>query len=265
MLLFGDEDRESVPVRIYRPLVQEDELLPAIVYYHGGGWVLMGRDTHHALCHLLCAEARAVVVSVEYRRAPEFPFPAAWEDAFAVGAWVRSEGAAMLGVDPSKVAVAGDSAGGNLAAAVAVSAQADDSLPPFAAQLLVYPVVDHRLDTPSYDRYSEGYLLTRANMRWFWNNYCPDEQLRNDPRASPLRASDVSRVPAALVVTASADVLRSEGEAYVEKLKAAGVAVRHHEFDRVIHGFATMLGMIPEAEQNVRLLASEFHAILSRQ
>jgi acetyl esterase len=204
----------------------------ALVYFHGGGWVLGSVITAHGVCAALAHESRYTVVSVDYRLAPEHPFPAAVEDAWAATTWVHKHGA-ELGA-PGPLAVGGDSAGGNLAAVMALRAR-DRGLP-LAFQLLVYPVMDADLDTTSYPENAQGYWLTRAGMAWFWDQYLPDGD-RFHPDASPLRAEDVSGTPPALVITAEYDPLRDEGEAYARRLEEAGVPVTLSRYDGLIHAF----------------------------
>ncbi|MEE4380705.1 MAG: alpha/beta hydrolase [Pseudomonadales bacterium] len=236
----------ELPVRIYRPA--GDGPFPVHLFFHGGGWVIGDLDTHDADCRELCRGAGCIVVAVHYRLAPEHPFPAAPEDCYAATAWAAAH-AEALGGRPGPVTIGGDSAGGNLAAVVALLAR-DRGGPEIALQLLVYPVTDAAMDTPSYRENGEGYLLTFDSMRWFWDHYCPAEQ-RSDPRASPLRAEDLSGLPPAVVLTAEYDPLRDEGLAYAERLRAAGVPVEYRCFDGLIHGFFSQVRMIPAGRAGI--------------
>jgi acetyl esterase len=228
-----------IPVRAYRP---SDEPAPVLVYFHGGGWVLGSIVTAHAVCATLARESGCVVVSVDYRLAPEHPFPAAVEDAWAATTWIAGHPDEVGG--SGIVAVGGDSAGGNLAAIVALRAR-DEGLP-LRLQLLVYPVTDADLETESYRANAEGHWLTRQGMEWFWDMYVGEGD-RFHPDASPLRAADVSRVAPALVITAEYDPLRDEGEAYARRLAEAGVPVTLTRYDGLIHGFFRLPAMIDRA------------------
>ena len=240
------EDRElpgpagPMPVRVYRP---GDEPAPVFLYFHGGGWVLGGLNTHHGVCATLAQQAGCVVCSVDYRMAPEHRFPAAVDDAWAVTTWA-AEHADELGGRPGALAVGGDSAGGNLAAVCALKAR--DTGLPLALQLLVYPVMDADLETSTYREFAEGYFLTAYAMRWFWDHYLPEGD-RFQPDASPLRADDVSGTAPALVITAEFDPLRDEGEAYARRLEEAGVPVTLSRYDGMIHGFFRMPAVIDRA------------------
>ena len=233
----------EIPVRVYVP--QGTAPFPVLVYYHGGGWVIGSLDTHDATCRALANQAGCVVVSVDYRLAPEHKFPAAAEDAYAAAAWAAAHAAALRG-DSSRVAIGGDSAGGNLAAAVALMAR-DRGGPPLVFQLLVYPATDARRDTPSYVQNADGYFLTADMMQWFWNHYLARPSDGDDAYASPLRAADVSGLPPALVITAEFDPLRDEGEAYANRLREAGVSARTSRYDGMIHGFFGMGSMLDQA------------------
>ena len=205
-------------------------MLPGLVFFHGGGWVIGDLDSHDDLCRDLAAQAGCAVLSVDYRLAPEHRFPAAADDAIAATNWVAAN-AAPLGIDPKRLAVGGDSAGGNLAAVAALAAR--DAGRPLAAQLLIYPVTDmSRFEGESYATCGEGYGLTAGAMVWFRDHYLTDANAARDWRVSPLLASDLGRSPPALVVTAEFDVLRSEGEAYAKRLAEAGVPTRAHPLRR---------------------------------
>ncbi len=230
----------EIPLRIYRP--EGDEPKPAIVYYHGGGWVIGGLDTHDGACRAFADAVDATVVSVDYRLAPEHPYPAAVEDACAALEWVSGQ-AAELGIDAKRIAVAGDSAGGNLAAVVAQVAR-DSGGPAVRFQLLVYPVTDYEFDSPSMNDNAEGYFLTRTAMRWFYGHYLNDPSEGADPRVSPLRASDLAGLAPAYVITAEFDPLRDQGVAYATALAAAGTPVAARTYDGMFHGFLSMIEWI---------------------
>jgi acetyl esterase len=226
----------DIPVRVYRPA--GDGPLPLVVFFHGGGWVIGGIDSHDGLCRQLANGAGVVVVSVDYRLAPEHTFPAAADDAYAATVWAV-EHAAALGADGSRVAVAGDSAGGNLAAVVALMAR-DRGAPALRFQLLVYPVVDFVRDLPSMQRNAVGYYLTREGMAWFDDLYTPNAADRSNPYAAPLRAGSHAGLPPALVITAEFDPLADEGAAYVDALSASGVPATLSHYEGVFHGFFSM-------------------------
>jgi acetyl esterase len=234
-----------VRVRIYRPAGAE-ATLPALVYFHGGGWVIGSIDTHDGTCRALCARTPCVVVSVDYRLAPEHRFPAAVDDAWAATVWVY-ERANELMVDQARVAVGGDSAGGNLAAVVALRAR-DHGLP-LVHQLLIYPVCDHDLETASYRENAAGYGLTKAAMSWFWDHYLGTDGDRSHPEASPLRAGDLRAVAPAFVLTVEHDPLRDEGEAYARRLEDAGVPVTLSRYPGVVHGFIRMPGTMARGNE----------------
>lgn len=251
-----------IPLRLYRPLgTMADQVLPALVYYHGGGWVIGDLDTHDTLCRELANGSGCAVVSVDYRLAPEHRFPAAVDDAIAAARWVRRE-AAALKLDAERIAVGGDSAGGNLAAVVAIAAR-DAGEPPFAWQLLIYPATDQHRTAPSHERNGQGYLLTRDTMDYFTGHYIPDARLYADWRASPLLHPDLSRLPPALVLTAGYDPLRDEGLAYAQKLSEAGTRATHLSFERQIHGFILMGKVLAEANDAVRLCAAALRDALA--
>jgi acetyl esterase len=234
----------DIPVRIYTP-EGEEAAWPCLVYLHGGGWVLGNLDSVDAICRILANRAGCKVVSIDYRLAPEHKFPAPLDDGYAAVEWVRDH-AAELGVDPQRLAVGGDSAGGNLSAAIALKAR-DEAGPALRYQLLVYPVTDYHFGTASYQDNADGYLLTRDMMEWFWGHYLPSDDHGGNPLASPLRAADLSGLPAAMVVTAEYDPLRDEGEAYADRLEAAGVPVERARYDGLIHAFWQMPAVFPAA------------------
>ncbi|NQT16750.1 MAG: alpha/beta hydrolase [Planctomycetes bacterium] len=222
-----------IPVRIYVP--RGEGPWGILVFYHGGGWVLGGIATHDVTCCQLADAAGCMVVSVDYRLAPEHKYPAAVDDAYAAVEWVF-EHAESMGGDPRRVAVGGDSAGGNLAAAVCLMARDRNAFQP-RFQLLIYPIVDYHLNTPSYLENAEGCFLTRETMKWFWQCYLQRDEDGRHPYASPLRAEDLGGLPEALVITAEYDPLRDEGEAYAARLRQAGVTVTQTRYDGMIHAF----------------------------
>jgi acetyl esterase len=222
----------DIPVRVFAPA--SDEPLPVLAYFHGGGWIRGSIETHEAACRQLANEAGILIVSVEYRLAPEAQFPGAAEDCYAVTRWLADQ-AGTLGGDGSRLAVGGDSAGGSLAAAVTLMAR-DRGGPSIAFQVLVYPVVEANFETGSYVENSTGYMLTRRDMQYYWDLYVPNGADRSNPYAAPLLA-DLSGLPPALVITAEFDPLRDEGNAYAAKLRAAEVPVEHTVYSGMIHGF----------------------------
>jgi acetyl esterase len=237
----------EIPVRVYRP--EARGALPALCYFHGGGFVLCNLETHDGVCRSLANAARCAVVSVDYRLAPEHPFPAAPEDCYAATRWVAEQGG-EIGVDASRIAVGGDSAGGNLTAVVAQMAR-DRRGPRLAYQLLVYPVTDARFDTASYRDNAEGYFLTTAMMKWFWKKYLADAADALHPYASPLRAKDLAGLPPGLCITAEYDPLRDEGEAYAARLREAGVPVATSRYDGMFHGFFGMGALLDQGRTAV--------------
>jgi len=231
----------ALPIRVYTP-EGAPASAPGVVYFHGGGWVIGSLDTHDGFCRALANRARAVVASVDYRLAPEHRFPAAADDCYAAAHWIAEHGA-EIGIDGGRLAVGGDSAGGNLAAVVAQMAR-DQGGPRLRSQVLIYPVTDSDFERPSYRENAEGYLLTRDAMRWFWDAYVPDPSERANPYAAPLRAEKLAELPPALVLTAEYDPLRDEGEAYGSRLRDAGVRVETTRYDGQIHGFAAMFEIL---------------------
>lgn len=244
-----------VRVRLYRP--EGEAPFPALVWLHGGGWVVGSLDSHDRICRALCRRAGALVCSVDYRLAPEHRFPAALEDAWAATLWAAGK-AEALGLDPARLAVGGDSSGGNLAAVVALRAR--DAGPALALQVLVYPVTDGALDTPSYVEFAEGFGLTSEGMRWFWQQYLGPDGDAADPGASPLRARDLRGAAPALVQTAKADVLRDEGEAYARRLGDAGVPVTLTRYGGMVHGFLRHAGIVDRAHDALDEIAAALRA-----
>jgi acetyl esterase len=242
----------ALPIRMYTPAGNGP--FPVLIFFHGGGWVIGDLDTQDGACRALANGAACVVVSVDYRLAPEHKFPAAPEDCYAAARWVAAN-AASLRVDPARIAVGGDSAGGNLTAVVSQMAR-DRGSPRLAFQLLVYPVTDGACETPSYRENADGYLLTRDMMQWFWNHYVRDDADRLNPMASPLRAADLRDLPPALTITAEFDPLRDEGEAYAARLRDAGVPVQLTRYDGMIHGFFGMSSVMDQAQIAIAEAAS---------
>jgi acetyl esterase len=248
----------EIPIRVYTP--DAEGPLPILLYYHGGGWVIGSVDGSDNLCRALANQTPCIVVSVEYRLAPEAKFPAGPEDCYAATRWVAEHGA-ELGGDPARLAVSGDSAGGNLAAAVALMAR-DRGGPKISYQLLIYPVTDVNLDTPSYLEKGEGYGLMRDGMAYFWDLYLEKAEDGANPIASVLRA-DLTGLPPALVITAEYDPLCSEGDAYAEKLQAAGVQVEHVSYPGQIHGFFNVGTMMKTGDVAVAAAAKSLAAALA--
>jgi acetyl esterase len=250
-----------IPVRCYRPLGSApDDRLPVLVYFHGGGWTIGDLETHDWVCRSLANETPCAVVAVDYRLGPEDKFPAAVDDARAATRWVAAS-ADELRVDPSRVAVGGDSAGGNLAAVVALTAR-DEGGPALAFQLLIYPGTQIEADFPSLRELGEGHLLTNRLMTWFRSCYVRGPEDCSDWRTSPLLARDHSRLPPALVITGEYDPLRDEGKAYADRLQASGVGTAYSCYPGMIHGFVTMARVIPAAHaaiaESARALAAAF-------
>jgi acetyl esterase len=233
----------EIPVRVYTP--EGRVPLPILVYFHGGGFVIGSLHSHDPICRALAARVPAVVVAVDYRLAPEHPFPAAAEDAYAATSWVATH-AREIGGDPGRIAVAGDSAGGNLSAVVSLLAR-ERGGPSLAHQLLIYPVTDFSFETRSHIDNGEGYFLTRSLMEWFLGHYFSGPTPRSDPRFAVLRAPDLRGLPPATVVTAEFDPLRDEGESYAARLRAAGVPAELTRVDGMFHGFFGMPALFPQA------------------
>jgi acetyl esterase len=235
----------TIPARFYEPREMGLEDRPLIVYFHGGGWTIGDLDTCDSVCRFLAANVPATVLSIDYRLAPEHPFPAAVEDAFAAYCWAAVDNT-RLGVDPERIAVAGDSAGGNLAAAVSLLAR-EGGRPSPAIQALIYPVTDAVGGQRSRGEFAKGFLLAKADMDWFERHYLPPGVDHADPRVSVLRAEDLSGLPPAYVATAGFDPLRDEGEAYATRMQDAGVEVTLRRHAGLIHGFANMTSISPTA------------------
>lgn len=255
--LAADGPGGPIGLRVYRPA---DGILPAFIYFHGGGWVVGDLETHDVVCRQIASQAGVVVIAVDYRLAPEHPFPGAVDDAWNATTWIASQ-AGALGIDRKKIAVGGDSAGGGLAAVVALMAR-DSAALRLALQVLVYPVTELRADSPSYSTYAEGYMLTRAAMRWYIGQYAPTPEAIEDWRGSPLRAPWVHGVAPALIVAAELDPLVDEGEAYARRLRGARVPVEYHRPEGMIHGFLTMGGKVDTANHAVAIIASALRRTL---
>jgi acetyl esterase len=249
-----------IRVRVYRAARATAEP-PAIVFYHGGGWVVGDLDTHDGTCRMLARETGAVVMAVDYRLAPEHPFPAATHDALTAFRWAVAN-PRELAIAPGRVAVMGDSAGGNLAAVVSLMAR-DDGGPTPIAQGLVYPATDLRADSVSHRLFAEGFFLSGEDIRWFLDQYLPDRSLRTDPHVSPLLAEDLSGLPPAHVWTAGFDPLRDEGRAYAERLAASGVPARYRCLDDQVHGFLGM-GVLPDGLDLAAGLCREMGELVHR-
>jgi acetyl esterase len=235
----------DIPARLYRPLNAPDGPLPILVFYHGGGWIQGDLETHDQPCRLLANGSGGLVLSVDYRLAPEHKFPAGVDDALAAFRWVRDNGA-EIGADVNRIAVGGDSAGGNLSVVVCQQiAQAGETGPMF--QLLIYPATDHRLATHSFDLFADGFFLTRERIEWYLQLYMDDlESQGPDPRFSPIMTKDLSGQPPALIITAGFDPLRDEGSDYHQRLRAAGVSSDYVQYDGMIHAFINMAGVLPQ-------------------
>jgi acetyl esterase len=234
--------------------------LPCILYIHGGGWVICDLDSHDLLARALAKESGCAVLSIDYRLAPEHPFPAGLQDCRAALLWLRDHGAS-LGLDGSRIAVAGDSAGGNLAAALCLLMR-DEDPKLIRHQGLIYPVADNNFDRPSYLDYADDYGLTRDEMIWFWRHYLARPEDADHPHVSILRAPDLGNLPPATVTSAEFDVLRDEGEGYAERLRAAGNRVALHRVPNTCHGYAHLITLVPEADDLARLLGAELRKAL---
>jgi acetyl esterase/lipase len=255
-----DADADGVPVRIYRPVETEDPSA-ALIYFHGGGFVAGSVEVYDPLTRAFAKRAGCVVISVDYRLAPEHPYPAAIDDAWTATKWVSSN-AKELGLDELKIGVGGDSAGGTLAAIVARKAR--DHGIAIAAQLLLYPITAHDLNTPSYSLFSEGYLLTRDAMNWYWKQYLGDADGSENPDVSPAAERDLRRLPRAIVVTAEADVLRDEAEAYAQRLFIATVETEGYRYDGMVHGFLRMAGVVDRSNEALDELSESLAAALEK-
>lgn len=263
--LMAEGPHGAIPLRLYQPLIPMDEgtdRLPALVFLHGGGWTIGDIETYDTFCRQLANGAGCAVVSVDYRLAPEHRFPAAVDDSIAAVRWIHAH-ADALGIDAARIAVGGDSAGGNLAAVVAIDAR-DNGGPRLAFQLLIYPATDMRRLAASHAANGQGYLLTSDVLRYFHDHYIDDRRHDLDWRASPLLHADLSRLPPALVLTAGYDPLLDEGLMYAQRLSEAGTRTAYICFSRQIHGFITMGKVIDEANAAVELCAAQLRSALAR-
>lgn len=253
----------AVPLRLYRGLgAAAGRPAPVLVYFHGGGWVIGDLDTHDGVCRGIANAARCVVVAVDYRLAPENKFPAAVEDCTAALTWIAGEGRA-LGVDTARLAVGGDSAGGNLAAVMALLAR-DGSVPPVCHQVLIYPATDFRMTAPAYERFTSGLPLTASSTRWFADQYLSRPEDAVDWRVSPARAADLSGVAPAFVLTAAFDPLVDEGREYAARLEREGVRVVYVHVADQIHGFLTMGGVMRAADTAIAMIGAALRDTFSR-
>ena len=244
----------DIPVRIYTPIAAGGTALPCLIFYHGGGFVIGNLDSHDALCRALANEAGVKVIAVDYRLAPEAKFPAAVEDAFAALKWIEAN-AMDLDIDANRLAVGGDSAGGNLAAVVSILAR-DEGQTRISFQLLIYPWLDFLEASASRDAFASGYFLDEVTLAWFTHSYANSPEDYRDYRLSPLRAASHKNLPPAHIMTAGFDPLRDEGRAYAEKLREAEVPVTYKEYPGLIHGFANMTAVIEEGRAAVKEAAA---------
>ncbi len=251
----------TIPARIYTPLAprQNNGLAPCLVYFHGGGWVIGDLDSHDVVCRKLADEGELIVIAVDYRRAPEDKFPAALDDALAATKWIAAH-ALELGIDAPRLVVGGDSAGGNLAAVVAIAAR-DDSGPAITGQVLIYPVTDLAMAHPSHSEPETSLLLSHSLMHWFRDHYLAGAADIDDWRASPLRATTLAGLPPAYVLTAGADPLRDEGDEYAARLERASVTVTHRRFSGQFHGFFTMGKLLEQANVAAREIGAWLKAL----
>ena len=249
--------RGDIPVRLYTPFGIGP--FPLTIYFHGGGFVLGNLDSHDSACRHLCLNSNSIVMAVDYRLAPEHPFPAAPDDCYAATVWAGQH-AGEIGADGKRFAVSGDSAGGNLAAVVSLRVR-DEGGPRLCGQLLNCPVTDYDMERASYTANADGYFLTRETMKWFDGHYLKRPEDRKHPHAAPIRALDFTRLPPAYVLTAQYDPLCDEGEEYADKLAAAGVAVVKKRYSNMIHAFpGVLLNIVPEAAEELRAFGAWLQA-----
>ncbi|KAA0140972.1 alpha/beta hydrolase [Gimesia chilikensis] len=259
----GDSQIEA---RLYTPANTPDatppDKWPALIYFHGGGWVMGTLDAYDGLCQDLAGNAGCKVISVDYRMAPEYPYPIPFQDAFTATHWITDQ-ADTLHLDRSRIAIGGDSAGGNLATAVALKAREAENIS-LNYQLLVYPVTNYFFDTESYHKYATNYFLTRKAMQWFWDQYLPDESSGREIYASPLRCKELKGLPEALVITAGYDPLYTEVVQYVEQMQTSGVDVTHINFEDMIHGFFRRSDVFDRAYEAVQLAGRHLKKVFTR-
>lgn len=261
--LIQNRQGEPLRLRLYRPTLTEPGPLPMLVYFHGGGFVIGSLDSHDSVCAWLARESRCLVVSVDYRMAPEFPFPAAVEDSEDAYRWLVTH-AVTIGADPKRVAVAGDSAGGNLAAVVSyLMAKAKSQKP--MCQVLFYPCTDATMQTESKQAFSEGYFLTQSLMDWFMACYVPDPENLTDPRGNCLQHEPFDQLPPSLIQTAGFDPLRDEGKAYADRLAAAGVPVLYSEYSGMFHGFSSLNATLSDGARSLDEAATYLRTMFSIQ
>ncbi|WHY83950.1 alpha/beta hydrolase [Neobacillus novalis] len=251
----------DIPIRVYTPKGEGD--FPAFIYYHGGGWTIGSIDSVDVPCRLITNRSDSIVIAVEYRLAPEHKFPAPLNDAYATAKWVAEHGKS-IGVDTTRIAVGGDSAGGNLAAAVTLMAK-DIGNPKLSYQVLVYPNTNYAFDTATHEEFGEGYLLTNKELKWFWDHYLNNAEDGKNPYVSPLIAEDLSGLPPALVITAEYDQLRVEGEGYGERLKEAGVPVKISRYDEMLHGFYWMPKLYKQGMEAIEETANSLKEAFSNR
>ncbi|MGH6871608.1 MAG: alpha/beta hydrolase [Rhizomicrobium sp.] len=251
----------DIALRSYVPVAAKGELLPTLVFFHGGGYVIGNLDTHDGLCRMIANEAGMRVIAVDYRLAPEHKYPAAVDDAFAAVNWIE-DNAAALGVDANRIAVGGDSAGGGLAAVVAQMAK-EKGDPKLAYQMLLFPVTQIGGETTSYREFGEGYFLEAETLRWFFRHYLPEGTDTSDPKISPLEAKEFSGLPPAYVMLGGFDPLHDEGLAYADKLRAAGVKVTVADFPDLVHDFIYLQGVLPQAPEAIKAAAAALKGALA--
>lgn len=252
----------EIPIRIYLP--DSSEPLPILLYFHGGGWMVGSLESHDHICRAMANRAQAIVVSVDYRLAPEHPFPIGLEDCYTATKWVAQAAKTFQG-DPSRIAIAGDSAGGNLAAAVTLLAR-DQKGPELIYQVLIYPVTDYHIPgTPSYEMFATGYLLSRKEMEQYWDNYLPSPKQAQNPYACPLQAEDFRGLPPALVITAEYDPLRDEGEAYAYRLQEAGISTEVKRYRGMIHGFLRYMYLLDDGKKAVEYIGHTLRKVFAEK
>jgi acetyl esterase/lipase len=251
----------EIALRSYAPVAAKGEPLPTLVFFHGGGYVIGNLETHDGLCRMLANESGARVIAVDYRMAPEHKFPAAVEDAYAAVNWIE-DNAASLGVDANRIAVGGDSAGGGLAAVVSQMAK-EKGDPKIVFQMLLFPVTQIGNETTSMREFGEGYFLEAETLKWFFKHYLPDDADRSDPRISPLVAKDVAGLPPAYVMLGGYDPLHDEGQAYADKLRAAGVKVTVADYPDLVHDFIYLQAVLPQAPEAVKGAAAALKGALA--